>query len=69
MEHNEFDFFRGFSEPLLDFISRNDIFAYTENCSPDHGILMKKKKTPEEFLVPPKNWNCIATLLKKFSIG
>ena len=26
MEHNEFDFFYEFSEPLLDFMSRNAIF-------------------------------------------
>jgi pimeloyl-ACP methyl ester carboxylesterase len=66
MEHNEFDFFHEFSEPLLDFISRNAIFAYTENCSPDIG---EERNTPDEFLLPPKNWNCITTLLKKFSIG
>lgn len=66
MEHNEFDFFHEFSEPLLDFISRNAIFAYTENCNPIIGqdIL----QTPEEFKKPPKNWNCITTLLKKFSL-
>ena len=67
MEHNEFDFFHKFSEPLLDFISRNAIFAYTENCSPE--IDEEITKTPEEFLIAPKNWNCITTLLKKFSLG
>ena len=67
MEHNEFDFFHEFSEPLLDFISRNSIFAYTENCCPE--IDEEITKTPEEFLKAPKNWNCITTLLKKFSIG
>lgn len=65
MEHNEFDFFHEFSEPLLDFISRNAIFAYTENCSPvfDAEII----NTPQEFYRPPKNWNCVTSLLKKFS--
>ena len=54
MDHNEFDFFHEFSEPLLDFISRNAIFAYTENCNPEFsGELFK---VPEEFKSPPKNW-------------
>ena len=66
MEHNEFDFFHEFSEPLLDFISRNAIFAYTESCKPE---FKDEFATPEEFKIPPKNWNCITTLLKKFSLG
>jgi len=67
MEHNEFDFFHEFSEPLLDFISRNAIFAYTENCSPQIGPELEK--APEEFKNPPKNWNCLTSLLKKFSLN
>ena len=67
MDHNEFDFFHEFSEPLLDFISRNAIFAYTENCNPEFsGELFK---VPEEFKSPPKNWNCLTALLKKFSLN
>ena len=67
MDHNEFDFFHEFSEPLLDFISRNAIFAYTENCNPEFsGDLFK---VPEEYKTPPKNWNCLTALLKKFSLN
>ena len=67
MEHNEFDFFHEFSEPFLDFISRNAIFSYTEECDPI--IPEESLKTPEEFIKPQKNWNCITSLLKKFSLG
>lgn len=67
MEHNEFDFYHEFSEPLLDFISKNAIFAYTEKCDPIFSEELIK--TPEEFLSPPKNWNCITTLLKKFNLS
>ena len=67
MDHNEFDFFHEFSEPLLDFISRNAIFAYTEECS--LVISPELLKPPEEFLKPPKNWNCLNALLKKFSLN
>lgn len=67
MDHNEFDFFHEFSEPLLDFISRNAIFAYTEGCNP--VISPELMKPPEEFLKPPKNWNCLNALLKKFSLN
>jgi pimeloyl-ACP methyl ester carboxylesterase len=67
MDHNEFDFFHEFSEPLLDFISRNAIFAYTETCQPK--IPQSIFEVPEEFKEPPKNWNCLNTLLKKFSLS
>jgi esterase/lipase len=67
MDHNEFDFFHEFSEPLLDFISRNAIFAYTETCQPK--LPQSLFEVPEEFKEPPKNWNCLNTLLKKFSLS
>ena len=65
MEHNEFDFYHEFSEPLQDFIARNNIFGDAIDCKVviSDGI----KKTPEEFKNPPRNWNCITGLLKKFS--
>ena len=65
MEHNEFDFYHEFSEPLQDFIVRNNIFGDAS----DETITISEeiKKTPEEFKNPPKNWNCITGLLKKFS--
>lgn len=67
MDHNEFDFFHEFSEPLLDFISRNAIFAYTEGCTP--LISTDLMKPPEEFLQKPVNWNCLTALLKRFSLN
>jgi len=65
MEHNEFDFYHEFSEPLQDFIARNNIFGDAD----DKEIIISEeiKQTPEEFKNPPKNWNCITGLLKKFS--
>ena len=67
MDHNEFDFFQEFSEPLLDFISRNAIFANTQPTL----LKIKKKlnKTPEIFKRPYKHWNILTKLLKKFSIN
>ena len=65
MEHNEFDFYHEFSEPLQDFINRNGIFANATNFRA--VITDDMKKTPEEFKTPPRNWNCITGLLKKFS--
>jgi hypothetical protein len=67
MAHNEFDFYHEFSDPLLDFISRNGIFAYTENCDPeiDSNLL----NVPKEFDGKTVNWNCLNTLLRKFSFG
>ena len=65
MEHNEFDFYHEFSEPLQDFIARNGIFSEATDCK--INIDEKIKTTPEEFKNPPKNWNCITGLLKKFS--
>ncbi len=65
MEHNEFDFYHEFSEPLQDFISRNNIFSDANDCTIE--INDDIKRTPEEFKIPPKNWNCITGLLKKFS--
>jgi hypothetical protein len=67
MDHNEFDFFHEFSEPLLDFISRNAIFAYTEACNPKIGSELMK--VPNEFKGPYTQWNCLTKLLKKFSIS
>jgi esterase/lipase len=67
MDHNEFDFFQEFSEPLLDFISRNAIFAHTQPCSNKIGSEMMK--IPEEFNKPYKQWNCLTKLLKKFTIN
>ena len=65
MEHNEFDFYHEFSEPLQDFIARNGIF----NDATDSNIEISDeiRKTPEEYKNQPKNWNCITALLKKFS--
>lgn len=67
MEHNEFDFFHEFSEPLLDFISRNAIFAHTE----PRNILYpaELEKVPQEFSKEPSNWNCITKLLAKFKLA
>ena len=65
MEHNEFDFYHEFSEPLQDFINRNGIFANATNFRA--VITEDMKKTPEEFKTPPRNWNCITAILKKFS--
>ena len=65
MEHNEFDFYHEFSEPLQDFIARNGIFSEATDCK--INIDEKIKTTPEEFKNPPKNWNCITAILKKFS--
>ena len=65
MEHNEFDFYHEFSEPLQDFIARNNIFGDAIDCKV--VISNDIKKTPEEFKNPPRNWNCITGLLKKFS--
>ena len=65
MDHNEFDFYHEFSEPLQDFISRNNIFSDANDCTIE--INDDIKRTPEEFKIPPKNWNCITGLLKKFS--
>jgi esterase/lipase len=67
MDHNEFDFFQEFSEPLLDFISRNGIFANTEPCSAKFPPNLFK--VPEEFKIPIKQWNCLTSLMKKFSLA
>ena len=67
MAHNEFDFYHEFSDPLLDFISRNGIFAYTENC--DMEIDSNLLNVPKEFDGKTVNWNCLNTLLRKFSFG
>ncbi len=67
MDHNEFDFFQEFSEPLLDFISRNAIFAYTQPCS--YKIPAELMNVPDEYKVQCKQWNCLTKLLKKFSIN
>jgi esterase/lipase len=67
MDHNEFDFIQEFSEPLLDFISRNAIFAYTQpsnnKISPELSII------PDAFTKPYQQWNYLTKLLKKFSIS
>ena len=65
MEHNEFDFYHEFSEPLQDFIARNGIFSEAKDCKIQ--ISDEIRITPEEFKNPPKNWNCVTGLLKKFS--
>ena len=67
MDHNEFDFFQEFSEPLLDFISRNGIFAFTEPCNNrfDYDLYV----VPGEILKPYKQWNCLTKLLKKFRLS
>jgi pimeloyl-ACP methyl ester carboxylesterase len=65
MEHNEFDFYHEFSEPLQDFIARNGIFSEASDCK--MVIKDEIRTTPEEFKNPPKNWNCITAILKKFS--
>ena len=67
MDHNQFDFFHEFSEPLLDFISRNEIFSGAIKC--DFNFDAEIKKVPEEFLVKPNNWNCITKLLNKFKLN
>lgn len=67
MDHNEFDFFQEFSEPLLDFISRNGIFAETEQTNkkmPDDLTV-----TPEAFKRTPTQWNVLTKILKKLSLG
>jgi len=67
MDHNEFDFFQEFSEPLLDFISRNAIFA---NTQPSIGKFSDNLyKVPEIFRKPYKQWNFLTKILKKLSIG
>lgn len=66
MDHNEFDFYQEFSEPLLEFMSRNSIFAYTKPC--DGDIPQKYFIAPESFKVPFTQWNFLTKLLKKFSI-
>ena len=67
MDHNEFDFFQEFSEPILDFISRNAIFANSEQCELffDKDLL----NVPEIYKRPYKQWNFLTKLLKKFSIS
>ena len=67
MDHNEFDFFQEFSEPLLDFISRNAIFANTEACVANFPKQLYD--VPEIFKRPYKQWNFLTKLLKKFSIA
>lgn len=67
MDHNEFDFFQEFSEPLLDFISRNAIFAYTKACN--SKIPNEICNVPEVFQKPFVQWNCLTKLLKKFSVN
>jgi fermentation-respiration switch protein FrsA (DUF1100 family) len=65
MDHNEFDFYQEFSEPLLDFISRNGVFA---NTQPSSNVFNSDLyKTPESFKMPLKNWNIITNILKKLS--
>ena len=66
-DHNEFDFFQEFSEPLLDFISRNAIFTFTKPSS--NAFPAELCLTPEEFKQPYQQWNCLTKLLKKFSIS
>jgi len=66
MDHNEFDFYHEFSEPLLDFISQNGIFANTQTCDPE--IDLELSQAPTEFEGPPTNWNCFTALLRKFSL-
>jgi fermentation-respiration switch protein FrsA (DUF1100 family) len=67
MDHNEFDFYQEFSEPLLDFISRNAIFAYTQAF--DINLPNEIFKTPESFKNPVKPWNFLTKILKKFSVN
>jgi abhydrolase domain-containing protein 17 len=67
MDHNEFDFFQEFSEPLLDFISRNAIFTYTQPCA--NKIPVEAMKVPDEFLKPYKQWNCLTKIFKRFNIS
>jgi hypothetical protein len=67
MDHNEFDFFQEFSEPLLDFLSRNGVFA---NTQPSHSkVSTDLMNVPEEFNVTYEQWNCLTTLLQKFAIN
>lgn len=67
MDHNEFDFFQEFSEPLLEFMSRNAIFAYTKEYTEE--IPKKYFEVPECFKVPFSQWNFLTKILKKFSIN
>jgi esterase/lipase len=67
MDHNEFDFYQEFSEPLVDFISRNCIFSHLENF--DSEIDNEFFETPADFKKPFKQWNCLTTLLKKLSFA
>ena len=67
MDHNEFDFFQEFSEPLLDFLSRNGIFANTQPCN--NKVSSDLLRVPNEFNRPYEQWNCLTTLLQKFSIN
>ena len=67
MEHNEFDFYHEFSEPLLDFLSRNAIFANTEKCNLEFPLSLFE--APEEFKVQPKNWNCLTWFLQKLNFN
>jgi len=67
MDHNEFDFFQEFSEPLLEFMSSNAIFAYCKECT---GEIPKELFiVPESFKQQIENWNFLTKLLKKFAIN
>lgn len=67
MEHNEFDFYHEFSEPLLDFLSRNAIFANTEECKTEFPLCLFE--APDEFKEPAKNWNCLTWFLQKLNFN
>lgn len=67
MDHNEFDFFQEFSEPLIDFITRNGIFSHS--VSFDLEIDKSLFIAPEQLKQPFKQWNMLTKLLKKLSLN
>lgn len=65
MDHNEFDFYQEFSEPLVDFISRNDIYSHDE-C--------EEIEIEKEFFICPEylkgsfvQWNILSRIFKFFT--
>lgn len=67
MDHNEFDFYQEFSEPLVEFISRNCIFSHLEEFTSEIG--KEYLEIPEEFKKPNKQGSFLTSLLKKLSLS
>lgn len=67
MDHNEFDFYHEFSEPLIEFLSRNGVFAHLKEYNTD--IDRVYFEVPTGFDKPTKQWNCLTKLLKMLSLN